>query len=140
MNSCVLRPAPDPHRFLSSCASACCSRAPALKFQDPAALKELCQARSVTSDPAPRRQLSLDIYRLRALEHQQWKAALLDSAAKGDWGARRLRQRRVTHSLGSRTAAATHVKEHFDQRFQDVSEAPVCFEGVDDLDDLEPEI
>ena len=67
------------------------------------------------------------------------------TAAKGDWGARRLLQRRVTRSLGSaarglvswfgsRTAAAAHVKTHFDQRFQNVSEDPVFFEGLDDLE------
>ena len=82
MDSCALGPSPDPHCFLSSCASACCSRAPALRFQDSVALKELCQARSLTSDTGLRRRLSLDIYRLRALERRQWKAALLDGCQR----------------------------------------------------------
>eukprot|EP00438_Fugacium_kawagutii_P025508 Skav224845 [mRNA] locus=scaffold3408:398171:400237:+ [translate_table: standard] len=140
-------PALDPHCFLSSCASVCCSRVPPLRFQDSAALKELCHSRSVTSDPGLRRQLSLEIHRLRTAERKQWKAALLRAAANGDWKARKLLQRRPGHSpgaaarglvsrFGSHAAAAQHVKDHFDSRFQGVAAPPLSFHGLADSEPL----
>lgn len=113
-------PVPEPHRFLSACASVCCSRVPPLRFQDSAALKALCHSYSVTSEPSLRRQLSLDIHRLRAAERKQWKIALLTAAANGDWKAHQLLQRRagprpgapargLVSKFGFHAAAAAHV-------------------------------
>lgn len=135
---------PDPHCFLSHCAATCCAPALVFRYQDSPGLRALCRARSLSSDPAERRRLSFEIHVCRKAEKKRWKLSVLAAASAGDWRARRFLQRKahqtslvaqgLANRFGSREAAVSHVKAHFDERFGRQHGPPLSFQLLPDTE------
>ena len=116
---------PDwPH--LCRLARRCQYRLPSRKFRDSPALKELCRARSATTNALHRASLSRHIIATRRAERTQWLSELHASASSGDTSAIAFLKathkpttnwsKLIAHS-GSLQGAIHNVKNHFQEVF-----------------------